>query len=183
MEASVPETPLSKTLRPVLSAAIVLNRSPLLTQTPTTFERAFYSYQARLRRALHNPFPHAFYFPAGSLLKPRFNLEERERERIAFGRRYRPLTERAKEYIAADRAAVAQLSEQEVQLDGLQERVHQADLDRDHKSLDRKGRRNIYLLLLANSQGQEAWRFPEGGLQKGELLHQVRRILSLRAPR
>jgi large subunit ribosomal protein L46 len=39
--------------------------------------------------------------------------------------------------------------------------------------LDRKGRRNIYLLLKAREEGHDVWRFPQGPLQKGELLHEA----------
>ncbi|KAG6329546.1 hypothetical protein ID866_9541, partial [Astraeus odoratus] len=74
-----------KKAHPNLHTAIILNRSPLLTRTPSPFERAFYAYQARIHRALHNPFPYDFYFKQGSPLETRFNIEERRRERKAFG--------------------------------------------------------------------------------------------------
>jgi len=52
-------------------------------------------------------------------------------------------------------------------------RVHPSDEARDYKSLDRKGRRNIYLLVRATENGKDVWRFPQGGVEKGELLHQA----------
>src|SRR6266849_3783603 len=63
-EVAAPPAP-----RPKLHTAVILNRSPILTRTPTSFERAYYAYQARIQRALHNPFPHDFYFKPGSLLE------------------------------------------------------------------------------------------------------------------
>ena len=52
--------------------------------TPTPFENAFYKYQQRIARTLHNPFPYDFYFKPGSILESRFILEERQRERSLF---------------------------------------------------------------------------------------------------
>ncbi|KAF8894442.1 39S mitochondrial ribosomal protein L46-domain-containing protein [Infundibulicybe gibba] len=159
--------------RAQISAAIILNRSPILTRTPTPFERAFYAYQARIRRAIHNPFPYDFYFKQGSLLETRFNIEERKRERRAFGPKFSEAEVISAEKAAADKAAADQLALQEGEGEELMPRVHQADTDRDLKSLDRKGKRNIYLLLHATDGEQDVWRFPEGGLEKGELLHQA----------
>lgn len=52
-------------------------------------------------------------------------------------------------------------------------RVHPVDTARELHSLDRKGKRNIYLLLQTTEQSEDVWRFPQGGVEKGELLHQV----------
>lgn len=160
--------------RAVITAAVVLNRSPILTRTPSLFERAYYSYQARIRRALHSPFPVDFYFKQGSLLETKFSMEEKKRERRAFGARFKAEEEYvSQEKAATNKAAADQLALQEGEDDKLMPRVHEADTIRDYKSLDRKGRRNIYLLLQTTSDGKEIWRFPQGGLEKGELLHQV----------
>ncbi|KAF8078171.1 39S mitochondrial ribosomal protein L46-domain-containing protein, partial [Lyophyllum atratum] len=160
--------------RPQITAAVILNRSPIVTRTPTLFERAYYAYQARIRRALHNPFPLDFYFKQGSLLETKFNMEEKQRERRAFGPKFN--TEDnfvSKEKAAADKAAADQLALQEGESEDLMPRVHSADASRDSKSLDRKGRRNLYLLLQTKADGNDTWRFPQGGVEKGELLHQV----------
>lgn len=158
---------------PKLSAAVVLNRSPIITRTPTLFERAYYAYQARMRRALHNPFPLDFYFKEGSLLETRFNMEEKKRERKAFGPTFGLDEFISKEKAAAEKAAADQLALQEGDTEELMPRVHISDTNRDFKSLDRKGKRNIYLLLRTTEDGQDSWRFPEGGVEKGELLHQA----------
>ncbi|KAG6879042.1 hypothetical protein C0992_005667 [Termitomyces sp. T32_za158] len=160
--------------RAVITTAVVLNRSPILTRTPSLFERAYYSYQARIRRALHSPFPIDFYFKQGSLLETKFNLEEKKRERRAFGGRFKTEEEYvSQEKAATDKAAADQLALQEGEDNKLMPRVHEADTSRDYKSLDRKGKRNIYLLLQTLSDGKEIWRFPQGGVEKGELLHQA----------
>ncbi|KAF9264949.1 60S ribosomal protein L17 [Marasmius fiardii PR-910] len=166
----VPNNTKIKSQKPIIGTSILLNRSPILTRSPTPFERAYYSYQARLRRALHNPFPYDFYFKQGSILETRFNMEERKREKIAFGPTFGVEDELDKEKAAANQAAAEQLAEQEGENEEMMPRVHPSDTARDMKSLDRKGRRNIYLLLQGHN---DVWCFPQGNLVKGELLHQA----------
>ncbi|KAJ7756811.1 39S mitochondrial ribosomal protein L46-domain-containing protein [Mycena maculata] len=157
--------------KPLLYTAVIVNRSPILTPSPTVFERAFYAYQQRIRRALHNPFPSEFYFKQGSLLEARFNVEERYRERIAWGTTYAKAEELSPEAKAAEQAAIDQMALQERSDDKLMPRVHPSDTVRDYQSLDRKGRRNIYLLV--REKGRRApWEFPRGPADKGLLLHQ-----------
>lgn len=158
--------------RPSLHTAVILNRSPILTRTPTSFERAYYAYQARLQRALHNPFPYEFYFKPGSLLESKFNLEERKRDRKAFGPGF-----------GADHplAPGAGVSAQDLKKFGRDEdetpapRVHASDENGDLKSLDRKGQRNLYLLVKQKTDAANTtWRFPESEVTtSGELLHEV----------
>ncbi|KAJ4488337.1 39S mitochondrial ribosomal protein L46-domain-containing protein [Lentinula aciculospora] len=168
--SQIPVTYQKSTLKPKLLTSIILNRAPILTPTPTPFERAYYAYQARLRRALSNPFPYDFYFKQGSILETRFTLEERKRERIAFGREFGVADDLDKEKAAANRAAVEQLAEQEGESEEMMSRVHPSDEARDYKSLDRKAKRNLYLLLQENVG---TWRFPQGNLTRGVLLHQA----------
>ncbi|KAG7092188.1 hypothetical protein E1B28_008557 [Marasmius oreades] len=160
----------TKTFKPIIGTSILLNRSPILTRSPTPFERAYYSYQARIRRALHNPFPYDFYFKQGSILETRFNIEERKREKIAFGPTFGVEDELDREKAAANQAAAEQLAEQEGENEEMMPRVHPSDTARDTKSLDRKGRRNVWLLLQDHN---DLWRFPQGNIVKGELLHQA----------
>lgn len=156
------------TSRPNLHAAVVLNRSPLITRTPTPFEKAFYAYQARIHRALHNPFPTEFYFKQGSPLQTRFNIEERRRERKAFGAPFGldPSEERSE---ATELMEIAIKDE----VDESMPRVHQADETNDLKNLNRRGQRNLYLLLKMQENGKDVWRFPQGNVQKDEFLHVV----------
>ncbi|KAH9079242.1 50S ribosomal subunit L30, partial [Lactarius deliciosus] len=158
--------------RPNLHTAVILNRSPILTRTPTPFERAYYAYQSRVQRALHNPFPYEFYFKPGSLLESKFNLEERKRDRKAFGSGF-----------GADHplAPGAGVSAQDLKKFGRDEdetpapRVHATDDSADLKSLDRKGQRNLYLLVKQKTADAAAtvWRFPESEVTTdGELLHE-----------
>ncbi|KAI0822610.1 39S mitochondrial ribosomal protein L46-domain-containing protein [Trametes gibbosa] len=163
----------------VINAAVILNRSPILTRTPTLFERAYYAYQSRVRRALYNPFPTDFYFKTGSLLERKFAKEERIREREAFGgqwtikRRKQVPSEMDEDGVLIASADQAETMGEEP-VEPPAPRVHESDNTGDVKSLDRKGERNLYLLVRGKDHtGKQVWRFPQGGLQEGELLHKA----------
>ncbi|KAJ7074349.1 39S mitochondrial ribosomal protein L46-domain-containing protein, partial [Mycena amicta] len=156
-----------------LYTAVILNRAPILTPSPTPFENSFHAYQQRIRRALHNPFSSEFYFKQGSLLEARFNAEERYRERVAWGPTYAKDDQISEERRAAEQAAIDQMAMQEQSDDRLMSRIHPSDAARDYHSLDRKGRRNIYLLVKRLDEGQPVWEFPWGEAQREELLHQA----------
>ncbi|KAI6110074.1 39S mitochondrial ribosomal protein L46-domain-containing protein [Pisolithus sp. B1] len=154
-----PTTRPLKRSRASLHTAIILNRSPFLTRTPTPFERAFYAYQARIHRALHNPFPYDFYFKQGSPLETRFNIEERRRERRAFGAPFGTVK-------LEERDEATELMEMSMrdEADESMPRIHEADSQR-------KGQRNLYAMLRTNENGKDVWRLPTGPVGKGELLH------------
>ena len=58
-------------------------------------------------------------------------------------------------------------------------RIHESDKTGDVKSLDRMGERNLYLIVRGKDRtGKQVWRFPEGGLGEGEVLHQVRTVIT-----
>lgn len=163
-------TRIMRSPKPVMNTAIILNRSPIITRTPSLFERAYYAYQARIQRALHNPFPYEFYFKRGSPLETRFITEELKRERKAFGKPFgMPVEgEDGKTTAPADDDAGLQEEDEESM-----PRVHPADIKGDTRSLDRKGQRNLYLLVKTTQDGKEVWAFPQGDVAKGELLHEV----------
>jgi large subunit ribosomal protein L46 len=81
------------------------------------------------------------------------------------------------EKAATDKAAAEQLAQQEGEGEEMMPRLHPADTTGDNKSLDRKGKRNVYLLLLTKENNKDVWRFPQGGVTKGELLHQATSVL------
>ena len=122
---------------------------------------------------MHNPFSYEFYFKQGTLLETRFNLEERKRERLAFGPGFLEKDDISEEKRAADIAAVEQLAQQEGEGEELIPRKNSADESGDITSLDRAGTRNLYLLLQTVQNGQEVWRFPQGDVEKGQFMHQV----------
>lgn len=150
--------------KPTIQTAVILNRSPFLTRTPSPFEAAYHAYQARIQRALSNPFPDEFYFRPGSILEDEFNAEEKQREKLAFGGPY--VKDKPKAVDAEDPTGKPQ---------GPIPRVHEADVKNDVKSLDRQGERNLYLLVHGkDAAGKDVWRLPQGGIEEGQALHQVR---------
>ncbi|TFK55013.1 hypothetical protein OE88DRAFT_1653625 [Heliocybe sulcata] len=156
-----------------IRTAVILNRAPFLTRIPSRFERAFHAYQQRIQRALHNPFPYEFYFKQGSLLETKFQAEERRRERMMLGAPFglaEAQTNAGTKAQSARESAVEALDREEEEIIP---RISKADESNDVRSLDRKGERNLYLLLQKNSDDKQVWRFPEGQLQKGEVLHEA----------
>lgn len=109
------------------------------------------------------------------MIEVKFNEEERKRERKAFGPMFVATEIVDEDQKESQEAAIQKLNEQQQEDEGgeLIPRIHPADVSRDYKSLDRKGRRNLYLLLLTKENEKDVWRFPQGGVEKGELLHQV----------
>jgi large subunit ribosomal protein L46 len=154
-----------KPARPPLLASIIVNRSPIITRTPTPFERAYYAYQQGIQRALHNPFPVAFYFKQGSLLETHYNFAEARRDRRAFGRGFGM---DAKDAFTKPET-LPEMQEEEP----LASRWTQADEKGDVHSLDRHGQRNLYLLLLKKQAGNQTWTLPTGDVKQRELLHEV----------
>ena len=152
-----------------LVTGIILNRSPILTRTPDAFEKAFYDYQSRIHRVLSNPFPTDFYFKAGSPLEQKFKDEENERELTAFGKGFGATRERNE--------SEEEMEEAELGVDDTDppaSRISKADETGDVKSLDRKGERNLYLLVKSKTKGEKYWRFPQGLVDRTEFLHEVR---------
>lgn len=152
-----------------LVSGIILNRSPILTRTPDAFEKAFYDYQARIHRVLSNPFPNEFYFKPGSPLEQKFKDEENERELEAFGKGFGAKRERSE-------AEEGEEEDMELSVDDTDppaSRISEADVTGDVKSLDRKGERNLYLLVKGNASQDNSWRFPQGLAQRSEFLHEV----------
>lgn len=95
-----------------------------------------------------------------------------KRERKAFGKPFgMPATDAEGKVVGPTYEDIGLQEEDEESMP----RAHAADTQGDIKSLDRKGQRNLYLLIKTKSgeEGKEVWKFPEGGLQKGELLHEV----------
>lgn len=153
---------LSTEAAPRLQTSVILTRSPTLSHTPTPFESAYYAYQARLARTLSSPFPSEFYFKKGSLLERKFNAEERAREAATFGEDFGGLEgEERVEDVPSEEDEVVVLP-----------RESEADRTGDVKSLNRRGERNLYLLVKDTASGE--WRFPQGDANLEQPLHDVR---------
>lgn len=144
--------------KPRLSTAVVLNRSPLLTPEPSSFERAYHNYQYKIMRALSTPFPQHFYFTKGAALQQRFYNEEKDRDAKSFG-------------IGFGKGGRLRLPP--LPYDKPMPRETGADQKGDVQSLDRKGDRNLYLVL-KNKKG-DAWRLPQSSVVSDDALHVVRK--------
>ncbi|GJJ12508.1 hypothetical protein Clacol_006751 [Clathrus columnatus] len=163
----------------LIQTAVLLNRSPVLTRSPTSFEAALYQYNSNIGRALFNPFPYDFYFNSGSLLKAQFNKEEKLREKLAFNWAKKTVSKRSTppssktpkttQYKPSLSPATTTSSDDDAQP---MSRTTEADKINDVKSLNRQGHRNLYLLV---KRGEGEWRLPgaRGDLRDGELLHEA----------
>ena len=143
-----------------LSTSIILNRSPILTPKPGPLEQSYYAYQYKLQRALSTPFPQHFYFKRGVNLQQRFHNEEKDRDAKSFG---------------AGFGKGPRLRLPPLPFDKPMPRETEADRTNDVKSLDRKGDRNLYLVL--KKQADSSWRLPQGRAAPGEALHVVSPLL------
>lgn len=155
-------------------AATILNRAPLLTPTPRPFEEAYYAYQARIARAISSPLPTEVYFKPGSLLERKFALEERQREKDAFGQDFTPVIGLPVEDVGkgGGKSLADQLEEEAELEEKAQPRIHRTDIEKDVRSLDRARERNLYLLVKKDRK-KDTWKFPQGGVEKNEALHKV----------
>jgi len=90
---------------------------------------------------------------------------------LAFGPAFLEKEDISEEKRLANIAAVEQLAQQEGEGEELMPRTHSADLKEDLKSLDRRGQRNLYLLLHTSEDGKDIWRFLQGDVEKGQFLH------------
>ncbi|KAG9096081.1 54S ribosomal protein L17 mitochondrial [Ceratobasidium sp. 370] len=160
--ASSSETTSSDPAPPIITS-VLLNRSPILTKLPTPFEQAYCDYQARIARALSNPFPREFYFKKGAIAERQFLTEESTREKEAFGQGFgeTQLADLAEE----DKTGALGQTEDVAALP----REHESDRTGDVKNLNRKGDRNLYLLVKA----AEGWRLPQGPAERGATLHTI----------
>ncbi|CAE6410892.1 unnamed protein product [Rhizoctonia solani] len=141
-------------------ASVLLNRSPILTTLPTPFEQAYYDYQARIARAISNPFPREFYFKKGAIAERQFFAEESQREKEAFGEGF---GNNLLKDLEEDKTGSMSQVEDVVALP----REHESDRTGDVKNLNRKGDRNLYLLV----KGADGWRLPQGPTKQGAALH------------
>ncbi|CAE6435311.1 hypothetical protein ACGC1H_002870 [Rhizoctonia solani] len=150
--SSTPDSP--------IIASVLLNRSPVLVTLATPFEQAYHDYQARIARGISNPFPREFYFKKGAIAERQFFIEESQREKEAFGNDF---GESLLKDLEEDKTGSMNQTEDVVALP----REHESDRTGDVKNLNRKGDRNLYLLV----NGTDGWRLPQGPTKQGVALH------------
>lgn len=152
-------------------AGVVLTRSPQIIRDPTPFERAYFAYQQKLDRASALSFPAEFYFKKGSVAERRWRAQEAARNEAM--QSPQSLEDAALE--ASTRGITpeeqAQMQENEIVR---MTRETEADRKGDRRSLDRALQRSLYLIV-KKPREEHAWQFPQGGIEQGELLHEVGR--------
>ncbi|WVQ85453.1 hypothetical protein IAT38_007618 [Cryptococcus sp. DSM 104549] len=143
-----PQTRLSSTAPPPLTAALLLSRPPLLTPTPNTFEEAYHAHSRKVEHALSSPLPTEFYFKGGSLPLRRHLVAEHELVTETYGK------EMAGK--APDVGDIPAETEYEVI-----ERDHweKEDAARGDRSLERKPEEEVFCLV--QQKGKDGkWGFP-----------------------
>ncbi|KDN50537.1 hypothetical protein RSAG8_01035, partial [Rhizoctonia solani AG-8 WAC10335] len=160
-QASVvsPDSTSSTPVSPII-ASVLLNRSPILTTLPTPFEQAYHDYQARIARAISNPFPREFYFKKGAIAERQFFIEESQREKEAFGGDF---GQSLLKDLEEDKTGSMSQTEDVVALP----REQESDRTGDVKNLNRKGDRSMFPIV----NGTDGWRLPQGPAKQGVALH------------
>lgn len=125
------------------------------------------------------------YFKPGTLLEGQFAEEERARERTAFRRKSakQPRAQQSEAdaaphavYAVQVGAGLPEESRPQAEEQPMPRRISDEE-EKNVKSLNRHGERNLYLLVKGTSKGKYDWRFPTGAVESGELLHEVRLAL------
>ncbi|KAB8289824.1 hypothetical protein EYC80_010456 [Monilinia laxa] len=168
---SSPETPTYK-----ISTGVILSRPPLLTESATPFEKAFYLYQKRLNERLVLPFTRYFYHKKDQPADIEWKARVKERNGVAardIGG-YRAYGEEGWN----DEVLVEEgLGEEDAERVQLESRKGE---DGDRKSLARKLDETVYLVVRKkekslDKEGNEVevdvWEFPKGDLTGSEVLH------------
>ncbi len=173
-----------------IHASLLLSRPPFLTRTPDAFEAAFFRYNARLHRALAQPFSAEFYFKKGSAAEAKFSALEAERVRADFqqlqgkaeaaggkkGKKSSAPQQSSSDSESAVNAAGSAEQQQQGQgssssnnnneLYAVLPRRTAADEAQDLTSLERSGERTLYLLVRDAKLTQGKWRFPAERVQR-----------------
>ncbi|ORX96254.1 hypothetical protein K493DRAFT_314588 [Basidiobolus meristosporus CBS 931.73] len=139
-----------------VAAGVLVARTPVILRDPTSFETAYFKHQESSERDQAAPFPVEFYFKKGSIAEKRWLAEHS-----------------GKGAATKDPNGKGALEETGVNAQFTPApRETTADLRKDVHSLDRALQRTLYLIV--KKAGQErAWQFPEGLVEKNELLHEA----------
>lgn len=138
---------------------LLLSRLPTILPSPTPFESSVYAYNAKLERALSQPFPRDLYFKKGSAAETQFLEDEKERQAARKG----------------DAKVNEQLSSvplSSAQSQTLTSRKTQADETNDVRSLQRKLERTLFLVIKGGKAGEQ-WTLPHSvfSTNSSESLH------------
>ncbi|ESZ90195.1 hypothetical protein SBOR_9419 [Sclerotinia borealis F-4128] len=189
-----PVTPSPGTTTYKISAGIIISRPPLLTQTATPFEKAFYLYQKRLNERLVLPFTRYFYHKKDQPADIEWKARVKERNGVA-GRdigSYKAYGDDGwndEVLIGGEESKIGEWEDMAGKLveDGMGEEGERVKLEsregtgeEDRRSLARKMEETVYLVvkgkrMRTNREGEEVevdvWEFPRGDMQGNEALH------------
>lgn len=144
-----------------LGAYMLLSRLPSILPEPSALESAYYAYNAKLQRALSQPFARELYFKKGSAAETQFLAEERQRQET--------VSQWGKDGVAASVTSIQGGTE------GLAERKTKADEEHDVRSLERSLDRTLFLVVRGGKTGSKQWSLPKAdvGASSGEALHKA----------
>ncbi|KAK4218105.1 39S mitochondrial ribosomal protein L46-domain-containing protein [Rhypophila decipiens] len=181
-----------------IKSGIILTRPPLLTQTPTPFESAFYLYQKRLNERLQARFRPAMYFKKDTAPELEWKIKLKERRGVP-GKdigRYNPhgrmawndevlvgSTTSSPEHIMEKLLLDAEQrvsddgevlpDEDRVPVERPMPRRTEADEKNDVKRLDRALDQTLYLVVKKGEGEGASWQFPSGVVPTEEALHET----------
>lgn len=162
-----------------VGAYFLLSRLPTVLPTPTAFESAFYAYNAKVQRALFQPFPRDLYFKKGSAAETQFLAEEKEREAQTTETRIAQEAVTSQDVITPYAAGipVGGLKGQPIT-----SRTTKADETGDTGSLERRLERTLFLVVKDESSGT-SWSLPRTEVPKAgaQALHNVSFHLTVRS--
>ncbi|KAK9702609.1 hypothetical protein K7432_011170 [Basidiobolus ranarum] len=139
-----------------VAAGVVVTRTPVILRDPTSFEQAYFKHQQISEREQSAPFPVEFYFKKGSIAEKRWLAEHSGKGSANKDSKLKEAFEETDvnaQFTPAPRTTTA-------------------DLRKDVQSLDRALQRTLYLIVKKTGQ-ERAWQFPEGPIDKSELLHEA----------
>ncbi|KAA8564087.1 hypothetical protein EYC84_012073 [Monilinia fructicola] len=193
IDAVPPVTPSPGSSTYKISTGIILSRPPLLTESATPFEKAFYLYQKRLNERLALPFTRYFYHKKDQPADIEWKARVKERNGVAARDvgGYRAYGEEGwndEVLIGGEGSKVGEWEHIAGKLveEGLGEDAERVQLesrkgnDEDKKSLARKLDETVYLVVRKkgkslDKEGKEVdvdvWEFPRGDLRGSEVLH------------
>ncbi|SSD61234.1 related to 54S ribosomal protein L17, mitochondrial [Saccharomycodes ludwigii] len=174
----------------VIESAIILSRTPIITQQPSKLESTYCAYQRELERRLMWTFPQYYYFKRGTLAERKFLALQRgpvsklpgvfyskgvpdvrgNRERNAAQEIVLPLEQQSEDDPnESDSASSSHNINRRILPNS---RITKADECGDLKSLERRLDKNLYLIVKSNKTGE--WSFPSF-LQnsKCKILHEI----------
>lgn len=159
-----------------------MSRQPLILRDLSPFEQQYYLYQKNLERDHAAPFGSEFYFKKGSVAERRWKQQESERLSGSSTSPSTTTSTSSKPTSTESSTESSQLQDEISEEDRVaaleaqiqfNDRITEADRQKDMKSLERALARTLYLIV-KKPREQHAWQFPQGGVRVCENLQEVK---------